>query len=91
MNSDDTDLSASVYSAAFGLDLFYRRVGGNYNIKNLMINGEDYTQLLQNKAFDGIKVGMTRISFYYVLNYKHFSHQAAAFCWFTYFRCVVCT
>lgn len=77
MNSDDTDLSASVYSAAFGLDLFYRRVGGNYNIKNLMINGEDYTQLLQNKPFDGIKVGMTRISFYYVLNYKHFSHQAA--------------
>ena len=39
MNSDDTDLSASIYSAAFGLDLFYRRVGGNYNVRNLIIDG----------------------------------------------------
>lgn len=77
MNSDDTDLSASIYSAAFGLDLFYRRVGGNYNVRNLIIDGVDYSKLLEGKPFDGIKVGMTRISFYYVTNYKHFSHQAA--------------
>mgnify|MGYP002626158355 CR=1 FL=1 len=77
MNGDDTDLSASVYSAAFGLDLFYRRVGGNYNIRNLTIKGTDYSGLLQDQPFDGIKVGMTRVSFYYVTNYKHFSHQAA--------------
>ena len=77
MNDDDTDLSASVYSAAFGLDLFYRRVGGNYNIHNFTMKGKDYSTLLHGEPFDGIKVGMTRVSFYYVTNYKHFSHQAA--------------
>ena len=77
LNDDDTDLSASIYSAAFGLDLFYRRVGGNYNVKNLTIKGKDYSPLLHDHPFDGIKVGMTRLSFYYVMNYKHFSHQAA--------------
>ena len=76
-SDEDVDLSASVYSAAFGLDLFYRRVGGNYNIKNLKIKGKNYTPLLHDMPFNGINVGMTRISFYYVLNYKRFSHQAA--------------
>jgi len=77
LNKDDIDLGASIYSAAFGLDLFYRRVGGNYNVNSLDVNGKDYSYLLMGEPFDGINLGMTRISFYYVLNYKRFSHQAA--------------
>lgn len=77
INGDDTDLGGSVYSAAFGLDLFYRRVGGNYKIKKLYANGRDYSDLFSGRSFDGIKTGMTRISFYYILNYKRYTHQAA--------------
>lgn len=77
INSEDTDLGGSVYSAAFGIDLFYRRVGGNYKIRRLVVGDRDYSDLLHGRAYDGIHTGMTRISFYYVFNYKHYSHQAA--------------
>ena len=77
MNSDDTDLAASIYSAAFGADLFYRRVGGNYNINKLKVRNVDMTPSLKGQPFDGVQMGMTRISLYYIPNYKHYSHQAA--------------
>lgn len=77
LNNNDMDLGGSVYSSAFGLDLFYRRVGGSYNIRRLTLNGTDYTSLLKGEPFDGINMGMTRVSFYYVTNYKRYSHQAA--------------
>lgn len=77
ISGDDVDLGASIYSSAFGLDLFYRKVGGNYNIKKLTHEGQDYTQLLRGTPFNGINVGMTRISFYYNFNYKRYSLQAA--------------
>ena len=76
-NHDDIDLSGSIYSSAFGLDLFYRRVGGNYNIKRLIMNDVNYSTDLRDLPFDGINVGMTRFNFYYVTNYKKYSHQAA--------------
>lgn len=76
-NHDDIDLAGSIYSSAFGLDLFYRRVGGNYNIKRLIMNDVNYSADLHDLPFDGINVGMTRINFYYVTNYKKYSHQAA--------------
>lgn len=77
INSEDTDLGGSVYSAAFGLDLFYRRVGGNYKLRSLSVAGTDYSNSVNGMAFDGIHIGMTRVSFYYILNYKRYSHQAA--------------
>ena len=77
MNDDDTDLSASIYSSAFGLDLFYRRVGGQYRIDKLMLDDVDYSSLLKGETVDCVKSRMTRISFYYLFNYKHYSHQAA--------------
>ena len=77
INSEDTDLGGSVYSAAFGIDLFYRRVGGNYRIRKLQIEGKDYSDIVKDKMFKGIHIGMTRVSFYYILNYKRYSHQAA--------------
>lgn len=77
IKDDDTDLCGSVYSAAFGLDLFYRRVGGRYNIRHLSVGDVDYTSQLRDMPFDGVNMGMTRVSFYYIMNYKHYSHQAA--------------
>lgn len=77
INSEDTDLSGSIYSAAFGLDLFYRRVGGNFNINKLKVNGMDMSQYLKGQPFDGIHMAMTRVCFNYIFNYKHYSQQAA--------------
>lgn len=77
INSEDTDLGGSVYSAAFGIDAFYRRVGGNYKIRKLQSEGKDYSDLVKGKTFNGIHIGMSRLSFYYILNYKQYSHQAA--------------
>ena len=77
INNDDTDLSGSIYSAAFGLDLFYRRVGGNFNINKLVVNGTNMSDYLKGEPFDGIHMGMTRVCFNYIFNYKHYSQQAA--------------
>ena len=77
MSGDDMDLGGSVYSSAFGLDLFYRRVGGLYKVRKLKYKGFDMTDNLRGVGFDGVNVGMTRVSFYYVCNYRHYSHQAA--------------
>ena len=77
INNDDTDLNASIYSAAFGLDLFYRRVGGNYNIYKLIVKDVDMSKYLRGEPFDGIHMGMTRVCFNYIFNYKHYSQQAA--------------
>lgn len=76
-NSEDIDLGGSIYSARFGIDLFLRKVGGNYNIRKMKYKGTDYSSLLMGEPFDGININMTRLNFYYVFNYKYYSHQAA--------------
>ncbi len=77
ITSKETDLGGSIYSAAFGLDLFYRRVGGMYKIHSFKFNDNDYTALLRGVPLDGVYTSMKRLNFYYVTNYKHYSQQAA--------------
>lgn len=73
----DVELGGSLYTPAFGIDAFYRKVGGRNRINKFVYQDQDYSQIMNRQLFDGVKIGMTRISAYYVLNYKKYSHQAA--------------
>lgn len=77
MNDTDVDLGGSVYSAAFGIDAFYRRVGSDYRIRRLTIGERDYSDCFGDRTFDGIKRGLLRVSLNYVPGYRRYSHQAA--------------
>lgn len=74
---DKRELDLSIYSSQIGVDLFYRRTGSDYKIRNAyMGDGVDVSRL--NKVpFDGITVGITGFNLYYIFNHKRFSYPAA--------------
>ncbi len=71
------ELDASIYSARFGADIFYRRTVNNYNIRNVDMGPSINTDALKGESFDGLKVSITGLNLYYIFNYKHFSYPAA--------------
>ncbi len=77
ITSKETDLGGSIYTPVFGVDLFYRRVGGLYNIREFKADGIDFSDYMEGVPFDGITTSTKRINAYYVCNYKRYSHQAA--------------
>lgn len=71
------DFNTSVYSARFGLDLFYRENSGNYSIRKLSgfnNNGKELTNF--NKEFEGLSTKQIGFNVCYAFN-KRFTHQAA--------------
>ncbi|MDO5525055.1 MAG: DUF4421 domain-containing protein [Prevotella sp.] len=72
-----TEFDLSLYSNQIGVDLYYRRTGCDYKIRHAMIGDGVENSLLNNTPFDGIKVGITGASLYYIFNHKEFSYPAA--------------
>ncbi len=71
------EINFSFYSAQIGVDLYYRRTGSDYLIRNVKLgNGIDAGKL-EDVKFDGISVGITGINVYYIFNHKRFSYPAA--------------
>ena len=71
------ELDASIYSARFGADIFYRRTVNDYIIRNVDMGPNVDTKALKGVPFDGLKVSITGVNLYYIFNYKHFSYPAA--------------
>lgn len=71
------ELDASIYSARFGADVFFRRTVNDYKIRHADMGKGIDTAPLEGVAFDGLKVSITGINLYYIFNYKHFSYPAA--------------
>lgn len=71
------EIEFSIYSSQIGIDLFYRRTGSDYKIRNaFMGDGVDVGKLI-DVPFDGINVGITGANLYYIFNHKRFSYPAA--------------
>lgn len=71
------EFDLSIYSSQIGVDLFYRRTGSNYKLRNADF-GEDIDERpLNNVAFDGLKAGITGFNLYYIFNHGRFSYPAA--------------
>lgn len=67
----------SIYSSKIGIDIFYRKSGDDYRIKNINLNNDIDTDNIKNTPFKGLHVGITGASIYYIFNHRKFSYPAA--------------
>ena len=71
------EFDLSIYSAQIGADLYYRRTGSDYMIRRAKLGDGVNTDRLEDVAFDGLSVGITGFSLYYIFNHQRFSYPAA--------------
>lgn len=65
----------NLYSAKFGVDLYYRKTGSDFKIssyENFNLH-KDYT----NTPFNGFQSNIKGLNAYWIFNHKHFSYPAA--------------
>ena len=67
----------SIYSSQVGVDLFYRRTGNDYKLREVRLGNGIDGDLLEGMPFDGVNVGITGVNAYYIFNHKRFSYPAA--------------
>jgi hypothetical protein len=71
------EFDLSIYSSQIGIDLFYRRTGRNYKLRNANFGDNVNVKALNGVAFDGVKAGITGFNLYYIFNHGRFSYPAA--------------
>ena len=71
------EIDLSIYSSQIGLDLFYRRTGNDYKLREVSFpDGRDDSRLV-GQPFDGVRAGITGLNVYYIFNHGRFSYPAA--------------
>ena len=70
------EFNFSMYSSQIGIDLFYRRTGQDYKLRQVNFGNADMSEL-EDQPFDGIEVGITGANIYYIFNHGRFSYPAA--------------
>ena len=76
-NSAKREIEFSLYSSQIGVDLFYRRTGNDYKLRDVKMGNDINSKTYEGTPFDGITVGITGINAYYIFNHRHFSYPAA--------------
>ncbi|MBP3252717.1 MAG: DUF4421 domain-containing protein [Prevotella sp.] len=77
LSSIRQELDLSIYSSQIGIDLFYRRTGDDYKLRNARLKSGDRAVELDGVPFDGLKAGITGFNVYYIFNHGRFSYPAA--------------
>ena len=67
----------SIYAAQLGADIYYRRTGSDYKIRNVSLGKGMEKERFENLSFDGLSVGITGFNIYYIFNHHRFSYPAA--------------
>lgn len=71
------ELDLSIYSSQIGIDLFYRRTGSEYKLRDADFGDNVDVSALNDVPFDGLKAGITGFNVYYIFNHGKFSYPAA--------------
>jgi hypothetical protein len=71
------ELDLSIYSSLIGIDLFYRKMKNDYNIKSIFLGDSVNTKSLSNIPFDGLSSSIKGFNIYYIFNHRKFSYPAA--------------
>ena len=71
------EIDLSIYSSQIGIDLFYRRTGSDYKLRNANLGHDLDATPLEGVSFDGLKAGITGMNIYYIFNHGRFSYPAA--------------
>ena len=70
-NVDISDLKQefdfSFYAAQLGADIYYRRTGSDYKIRNVDLGNDFEKESFEDLSFDGLSVGITGFNVYYIL------------------------
>lgn len=77
LNKIKQELDLSIYSSQIGVDLFYRRTGNDYKLRDAQLGNGIDASALERVPFDGIKAGITGLNVYYIFNHGRFSYPAA--------------
>ena len=72
-----SEFDLSIYSSQIGVDLFYRRTGREYKLRNASFGDDVDATPLDGTPFDGVKAGITGFNLYYIFNHGRFSYPAA--------------
>lgn len=71
------EIDLSIYSSQIGVDLYYRRTGSDYKLRQVRMGEDVDGNKFENLPFDGLSVGLTGINAYYIFNHGRFSYPAA--------------
>ena len=77
VGSGKHEFDLSIYSSQIGVDLFYRRTGNDYKVRNADLGDEVDASPLENLSFGGLRSGVTGFNVYYIFNHGRFSYPAA--------------
>lgn len=69
-----TEMALNLYSAKFGVDLYWRKTGSDFKIRSY--RGFDLDNSFKNLDFDGIQSKIKGLNAYWIFNYKRFSYPA---------------
>ena len=67
------EFDLSIYSSQVGVDLYYRRTGNDYKIRDVNLGNGINGDLFEGMPFGGVNVGITGVSAYYIFNHEHLS------------------
>lgn len=71
------ELDLSIYSSQLGVDLFYRKTGNDYIIRNFTLGEDVDSKSLDGIDFNGVSASIKGFNLYYIFNHKKFSYPAA--------------
>lgn len=71
------DFDFSIYTALFGIDLYWRNSNNDYNLREVRLPSQGSVMRLRKVPFTGISVGVKGLTTYYIFNHQHFSYPAA--------------
>ena len=67
----------SLYSSMIGLDIYYRKTGNDYKIRQLGLGRDINTYPVRGTGFGGLTSTIKGFNLYYIFNHRRFSYPAA--------------
>lgn len=77
VSKNKQEFDFSFYAAQIGADIYYRRTGSDYKIREVDLGRGFDTSNFDGLPFDGLSVGITGFNVYYIFNHQRFSYPAA--------------
>ena len=71
------EYNLSFYSSVMGLDIYFRKTGNDYKIRNIYLGEDVDTQPLRGADFSGLSSSIKGFNLYYIINHRKFSYPAA--------------
>ena len=76
-NNPRQEYDLSLYSSMLGLDIYYRKTGNDYKIRQLYLGKDINTDAIRGTDFGGLTSTIKGFNLYYIFNHRRFSYPAA--------------